>query len=150
MYLGGKELYAHDYLQPSREWLDPKYMFPSLHPVLVCLLNNVISAQRENIDAAASNHCSSARFQPSPVAHLASTLPSLVASAMHLQTLTPAHTPLRAPSANISPTPNSHPPTPCTHYLSPVFARLSSYTFRWNVLRWRQQWKTTSDFSLTF
>jgi hypothetical protein len=44
-------------------------MFPSFRPVLLCLLNNVISAQGENIDAA-SSYCSSMHTQAGPAARL--------------------------------------------------------------------------------
>lgn len=91
--------------------------FRPSHPVLVCLLNNVISAQRENIDAAVGSPCSPVRFSPTPVAHLAPVLPSLVASAVHLHTLCPSHT-LLSPLCKHQLT--------CTRCLSPVFARLTS------------------------
>lgn len=49
------------YSQVESDWILNTCFHPS-DPVLVCLLNNVISAQREDIDAAASSHCSSVRF----------------------------------------------------------------------------------------
>lgn len=46
------------YGQAESDWILNTCFRPS-DPVLVCLLNNVISAQREDIDAAASSHFSS-------------------------------------------------------------------------------------------
>ena len=61
--LFGKNCVSHRviYSQVESDWI-LNMCFRPADPVLVCLLNNVISAQRENIDAAASSHCSSVRF----------------------------------------------------------------------------------------
>lgn len=61
--LVGKNCVSHRiiYSQVESNWVLNTCFCPS-DPVLVCLLNNVISAQRENIDAAASSHCSSVCF----------------------------------------------------------------------------------------
>jgi hypothetical protein len=108
------------YSQVESDWILNTCFRPS-DPVLVCLLNNVISAQRENIDAAASRHCSSVHFQTCPAAHLAFTSPSLVASAVH--PVSQAASPTLQWPLHTLPTPSS---APC--------ARLTSYMCRWNVL----------------
>lgn len=122
------------YWQVESDWILNTCFRPS-DPVLVCLLDDVISAQREDIDAAASSHFSSVRFSPAPVAHLAFTLPSCAHthSYTHIHTHT-SHTLPRAPSPSMSPDPYPSPPPPNTP-TSPMFARLTSSMFRWNVPR---------------
>lgn len=126
------------YSQVESDWILNTCFHPAA-PVLVCLLNNVISAQRENIDAAASSHCSSCVSNPLPLPTWLS-VPGLVAQ---LSTHTASCPPTGLGASACKP----HRAAPCTRAL-PASARCTPRPTGCPGMEGAM--KDHTDFSLTF